>query len=46
MKRRQFFLKCSVKNYVTQADFLDKLKRNSCEIISCQALLTIPLGML
>ena len=32
-KRRQFFLKCSVKNYVTQADFLDRLKGNSWEII-------------
>ena len=33
MKRRQFFLKCSVKNYVTQADFLDRWKGNSWEII-------------
>ena len=45
MKRRQFFLKCSVKN-ITQADFLDRLKQNSWEIIGNQASLMVPLRLL
>ena len=46
MKERQFFLKCSVKNYITQADFSDRLKQNSWEIIGSQASLMIPLELL
>ena len=44
MKRRQFFLKCSMKNDITQADVLDRLKQNSWEIIDSQALRVDPIG--
>ena len=46
MKRRQLFLKCSVRNDITQADFLDRLKQSSWEIIGSQAPLMILLELL
>ena len=46
MNQRQFFLKCSVRKDIIHADFSDRLKHNSWEIIGSQASLMIPLELL
>ena len=45
MKLRQFYSKSSAKNDITQADFLDRSKPESWEVIGSQSILLILLEL-